>query len=141
MHVSLTPAEFAEIVAESVRDETGMLLLNIPDACIERDLPRIPLFRVRRPEVYDRLRGYLDSDDSARLTSQMRSVLQVLLHRESPVCTGDLVGVFRQRVPGAVPTDEAIRKFRTRINRILLPAGLAVTHSARSHEIGLELLS
>lgn len=43
MRVSLTPGELADMLAGMLRDETGTVWLDIPDACIQRDSPRLVL--------------------------------------------------------------------------------------------------
>ncbi len=41
MRIHLTPTEWVQVVAEAFRDESGMLVIDVPDSCVQRDEPRI----------------------------------------------------------------------------------------------------
>lgn len=70
MRVRLTPTELADILTGLIRDETGMVWVDIPDACIQREAPRLVLANPNIVRYGDR---------HAKLTSTQHAILRFVL--------------------------------------------------------------
>jgi len=117
------------ICAEWTPEEAADAIRRLTDALLAEAVG-VPAM-IPQPAT-GQLRDFLDSPEADVLTPGMRTALQMIL-RHGSVPVGDLaeIGVFRcGRQP---PSVSAIKSFRTRVNGILIDAGLALAYSEADH--------
>lgn len=118
MRVCLTPTELADILSGLIRDETGMVCLEIPDACIAREAPRLIIANPNIVRYGNR---------HAVLTPTQHAVIHfVLLHGLSASQQDVIDAVWM----GKDISQSEIRKVCSKISVRLLNAGIPFSVSA-----------
>lgn len=126
MRVRLTPSELAEIIAGASQDAAGMVELEIPDECVDRDCPRLIL---AHPQIvrYD--------DRHARLTPTQYAIVRFALREGGSAEFGDI----RQAVwLGKPVADKAIQNECSRISGRLAAAGIPCTVTTTGSRVTLD---
>lgn len=128
MRVFLTPTELADMLARLVRDETGMVCLEIPEACIQRESPRLVLAAPNLVRYGDR---------QAALTPTQHALVRCVLAAGGSVSHQDAIDSVWL---GTEISESRLRKVCSEVSERFLNAGVAAALSAASGHVTINLL-
>ncbi len=127
MRVALTPSELATMLVASIRDDSGMIQLEIPDGAVENHSPRLIL---ANPQLvrYGKVQ--------IRLTGTEHAVVRYVLSNGTSEFGDVIEGVWL----GKPISDKTVTHVCSNISRQFLDAGIPYEVSSRGGFVCLESL-